>query len=566
VVATVLALAVASLVLSACVGGRSQTAPGAEPLRITHGIASGDPSPTTIVVWARASRTARMTVEVAGVASPVWPPRRQAGPVVDAASDFTGKVLLEGLAAETAYVYWVRFVDAAGGAEVVSEAGHFRTPPADGTRRPVTLLWWGDLGGQGYCRDPERGYAIFTEMARVNADLAIANGDAIYADARCPPVTTNADHPRNAMSPDPGVAVHQLASAAETRWSTPDAVLAAFRAKWKYNLEDEAYRRFRSHTPQAYQWDDHEVVNDWYPGEARIGAMRNIKDDRPISELAVPGRRALFDFTPIRPDVTGQIYRAIRLGALAEVFLLDARSHRDDNVLPDRPGLVLDVRLPDGERRRLEGKAKSLLGAEQREWLMRGLRDAETRGVVWKILATDTPFGVPNGGYQVFTADGPRQPLYSVRDGWARGNRLNIDTDGNQANPFGFESEARTILTFLKTEGIRNVVWIATDVHHGRLLRYEPTGPLAGYVFHEFIAGPASAISAPPFVLSTTFNPVELYARGRRPDPARPSFLNFGVVRIAADGALTVEIVAADGRVLPDDQGRPGRLTIAPSR
>lgn len=52
---------------------------------------------------------------------------------------------------------------------------------------------------------------------------------------------------------------------------------------------------------------------------------------------------------------------------------------------------MLDVRLRNGERRRLEGKAKTILGAEQRAWLLQGLKDAQARGVVWKIVSTDDP-------------------------------------------------------------------------------------------------------------------------------------------------------------------------------
>ena len=158
------------------------------------------------------------------------------------------------------------------------------------------------------------------------------------------------------------------------------------------------------------------------------------------------------------------------------------------------------------------------------------------------------------------------KPLYTVRDGWAAGMKLNADTDDNQDNPLGFESELRAILAFLKTEKITNVVWVATDVHYARLLRYEPAGDLTGIVFHEFIAGPANAGTGSPRRLSRTFGPIELYARGQRPDPAHPSFFNFGVMRIAADGRLTIEIRDFDGQIPPDDQGRRGTLTLTPAR
>src|SRR5262245_12653019 len=539
---------------------------GAEPLRITHGIASGDVTGTEAVIWARANRAAQMIVDYTPAAAVNWPGRRERGPQVEAKDDFTGKLLLQGLAPDTRYVYWVRFTDPRGGAEVVSEAGQFRTAPSDGVARPLTLVWWGDVGGQSYCRDPERGYVMFTQMARITPDFAIANGDSLYVDGVCPPVTTLPDHPSNALSADPEVAAHQLVPATAPRWKTEAEVLSAYRAKWKYNWEDEPVRRFRAQTPHYFQWDDHEVINDWYPGEDRVGAIRGTQDTRPITALTAAGIRTFFEYTPTRPNPMNRIYRSFRLGKLTELVLLDARSYRDDNILPDRPGKVLDVRLRNGERRRLEGKAKSILGAEQRDWLLKSLKDAHARGVVWKIISTDDSLSSPSGSYQLFAPDGAMTPLYAVRDGWAAGLRLNTDTDGNQDNPTGFETELRGILAAIKAEGITNVIWLATDVHYARLVRYEPAGDLGGLLFHEFIAGPASASSGPPRPLSPTFRPTELYVRGRRPDPARPSFLNFGVIRIAADGTLTVEIRDADGQVPRDDQGRPGSLTLTPVR
>jgi hypothetical protein len=121
----------------------------------------------------------------------------------------------------------------------------------------------------------------------------------------------------------------------------------------------------------------------------------------------------------------------------------------------------------------------------------------------------------------------------------AAGVRLTADRDGNQGNPLGFESELRGILTAITAGGVKN---------------------------HEFIAGPTSAISLIPSPLSRTFTPIELFARGRRSDPTRPSFFNFGVLRIAADGLLTVEIRDAEGVVPEDERGRHGALTLTPAR
>src|SRR5262249_35669426 len=216
--------------------------------------------------------------------------------------------------------------------------------------------------------------------------------------------------------------------------------------------------------------------------------------------------------------------------------------------------------------RHLEGKDKSILGQAQREWLLNALRDAQKRDVLWKIIATDDPLSMPTGSYQLFTPDGAMTPLYTVRAGWAAGPRLTSASDGNAGNPLGFESELRAILRVLKAEKITNVVWIAADVHVSRFLRYQPDGELAGLVFHELIAGPTSANTGILGATSPTFAPTELYGQGRRADPARSSFFNFGYVRIGADGVLRAEIRDADGAVARDDRGRPGVLTLTPER
>jgi alkaline phosphatase D len=559
-----LVVAVAAVSLTAI--SIPEPARATDTLRITHGIASGDVTSTSAVIWARANQGARMLVEYSPMTPISLPALRQSGTVVDPASDFTGKVVLEGLKPDTRYVYWVRFIAPGDGREVVSETAQFKTAPADDMARPLTLVWWGDIGGQSYCRDPERGYALFAQMARLAPDLAIANGDSIYADYTCPTVTTLPDHPRNVLSPDPETALHQFISAADPRWKTRSEVLAAFRAKWKYNLEDDAYRRFRAQTPHFYQLDDHEVINDWSPGEENIGIVRGVSDARPMSALIGPGRTSFFDYTPIRPDVQGRIYRNFRFGKLAEIFLLDDRSYRDDNMVPDGAGKVVDVRLPNGERRRLEGKEKTMLGRAQLEWLINGLRDAEARGVLWKIISTDDPLSSVTGSYNLYSPEGSMKPLFTIRDGWAAGVRLTTDRDGNQDNPLGFESELRRIMNAIKAAGVKNVIWLATDVHYARMLRYEPASDLSGLMFHEFIAGPTSAVSLPPSPLSQTFTPIEMFARGRGPDPSRPSFFNFGLIRIAAEGSLTVEIRDADGVVPVDERGRHGTLTLTPKR
>nr|WP_272939929.1 alkaline phosphatase D family protein [Mycolicibacterium smegmatis] len=50
--------------------------------------------------------------------------------------------------------------------------------------------------------------------------------------------------------------------------------LADYRGNYAYNLTDQHYRRFNATVPQLIQWDDHEVINNWFPHESLVGQGR----------------------------------------------------------------------------------------------------------------------------------------------------------------------------------------------------------------------------------------------------------------------------------------------------
>jgi alkaline phosphatase D len=117
--------------------------------------------------------------------------------------------------------------------------------------------------------------------------------------------------------------------------------LADYRGAFAYNLLDENKRRFAAEVPFLVQWDDHEVRNNWYPGEI-IGIPAYDKV-RSASELAAFARRAMFEYAPYRFNAEDpeRIYRSFRFGPLLDVFMLDERSYRGPNS-PNRQ-TVLDA-------------------------------------------------------------------------------------------------------------------------------------------------------------------------------------------------------------------------------
>jgi len=368
--------------------------------------------------------------------------------------DRTGKARLAALRPATRYTYRVR----SGGAEV---AGEFVTAPPDDEARPVRLLWSGDLGGGGFCRPRAVGYRIFEAMARQRPDLFLFVGDTIYADHLCrgPEVEPGADF---------------VAS-----------TLAGFRAKYRYHREDPAFKNLLSRTSVSAIWDDHEVRNDF---------------SGPYEPLMPIGRQAFFDYWPILapPGEPTQLYRKLRWGRLLEVFILDTRQYRSANSQLDGPG-------------------KTMLGRDQRRWLIDGV-SAST--AVWKVIVTSVSLSVSTGR--------------THRDSWSNASVWGVPEE----NSTGFAMERDAILGALRQRGVRNLVFLTADVHHAELIRHHPTPEFS---FHEFIAGPLMASHGRPRPLDAALNPRSLFARG--------GVNNFGEVSIEP-ALFTVRILDEQGTEL----------------
>src|SRR5215475_7291572 len=104
-----LATAAASSAISAIGGiGRPYLSRAADRPLITHGIQSGDVSANSAVIWARADRPARMLAEVATSDSFKTIERAVFADAL-AASDFTAKVLIDGLPAGQDIFYRISF-------------------------------------------------------------------------------------------------------------------------------------------------------------------------------------------------------------------------------------------------------------------------------------------------------------------------------------------------------------------------------------------------------------------------------------------------------------------------
>src|SRR4051794_5930639 len=152
-------------------------AEGARP-SVADGVASGDVSGRSAVVWSRTDRPARMVVEYATTES-FRDARRVVGPAALPETGYTAKAVLTGLPPGQRVVYRVRFQDLVYPKVVSHPAeGSFRTAPGD--RGDVVFAWSGDTAGQGYGIDPAFGGMLtYESIRRAEPHFFLHSGDTI---------------------------------------------------------------------------------------------------------------------------------------------------------------------------------------------------------------------------------------------------------------------------------------------------------------------------------------------------------------------------------------------------
>ena len=497
----------------------------AERLRPTlpSGVQAGDVTDSRAIVWSRSDRPARLWVDWA-TNDRFENARTVRGPAALAQGDYTASADLRDLPAGEEIVYRVRFESLdLPGTWSAPETGRFRTAPGpEGAGlRPIRVAFAGDAVGQGWGIDVDRGgIRMFETLRRAEPDVFIHSGDMIYADQPLVPEVVL----------DDGTIWRNLVTDAKAKVAE---TLDEFRGNFAYNLLDDNARRFNASVPVIAQWDDHEVVNNWFPGLQLDGDDRyTVKS---ASLLAARARQALFEFVPVRrhPDERERIYRHFSYGPLLEVFVLDLRSYRGAN----SPNRQTD-----------SGPGSALIGGDQLAWLKEALRSSRA---LWKVIACDMPIGL-------IVPDRPRNGE-RTHEAWA-----NADGGG----PLGRELEMANLLAFMKRERIRNTVWVTADVHYAAAHHYAPDR--AAFTdfdpFWEFVAGPLHAGTFGPNALDGTFGPEVRFstvAGGIKPNrPPGDGHQFFGTLDIdPATRAMTAAIHNVGGEQLwqvelaPDEEG-----------
>lgn len=388
------------------------------------GVASGDVTDTSAVLWTRADLPANVQWELS--TDPEFEQVISTGTVAAvAAEDLTVKVHLDGLEAATTYYY--RFINQ-DQPDQLSRPGRFRTAPAPTSEAGFRFIFSGDSNRSlapwwlmDFARDEQ-------------ADFFLFSGDTIYGDMSYP-------------------------------GSPPATDLDGYRGKYRDAHGELRMQELLARVPIWCGWDDHEVTDNYDGGEPAP----------PLNaEQISQAYTAFFEYMPIRSqEVAGdefRTYRRFRYGSLAEFFLLDGRQYRDAQVACpgqfDPYGLLIatkDQNCID----QLEAPHRTMLGAEQFQWLTTSLAQSTAR---YKFIINSVPL---------------TSMILDTYDHWD-----------------SYDAERRALLEFIDTAGITGVYSLVSEVHANIynpdlttfFRRYRPGYRLSeSLVLPEFIVGPIAA-------------------------------------------------------------------------
>ena len=372
------------------------------------GIASGDPTPSSIVLWTRlgnAKAKGTVTLEVAtdkAFKKLVTTSKVQTGPQVNGAV----KAQVSKLKPYEEYFY--RF----GSKGHDSAVGRFRTALPAGSKQPVNFAFWS-------CQDYTHGYYnALTHLNKQDLDFVVCLGDYIYAEA----YHTLAD--KTAIRDDRIGTV--LDGYNEGR---PVALtLADYRKKYSLYRTDADLRTMHEQFAFVSLWDDHEVQDNYAGGAGADGGLPAVQKYSVARRKA--GYQAWAENMPTFGAGKGKgskIYRRLQFGSTVDLIIMDQRQYRANQPCDD----AIAPACADWDQPR------DFLGKTQMAWLKDQLSKSKAS---WKVMANELTI-MPT---QVLGTP----PAFFTFDGWQ-----------------GYPQEREELLNHIDTKGIKDVVFVTGDIH-----------------------------------------------------------------------------------------------------
>jgi alkaline phosphatase D len=330
----------------------------------TLGVASGDPTATSVVIW---TRLAPDPLAGGGMASDdvdiLWE--------ISNTADFAA-IIASGLArAEARYGHsvhvdvsladrdpsadpWVFYRFRV--AQWTSPVGRTRCAGSEGSTEPMTLA-------TASCQNWTDGYYnAYADMVAQAPDLVIFLGDYIYEGAQ--------------GSLENG----------DIRLHNSDEVVTAEQYRNRYALyrSDPLLRAAHALCPWLVIWDDHEVDNN-YAALTSQDTAAGAPSGADFARRRADAYQVWWEHMPVRMappvDENLRIHRDFSWGSLIDFVALDGRQYRDDQACNDA---VLQTTPACDEA---SNESRSMLGTEQEKWVVNTLGEGSS---IWSVIANQT--------------------------------------------------------------------------------------------------------------------------------------------------------------------------------
>jgi alkaline phosphatase D len=371
----------------------------------SDGIAAGDPSPSSIVLWSRLDG-----VRSAGTAQLEVALDKGFRKVVSHASVPTGPGVNGSLKAQVGGLkpyeqYYYRFSTKTKDSQV----GRFRTALPAGSKQPVRFAFFS-------CQDYTHGwYNALAHMNQQDLDFVVCLGDYIYAETYHSVKDGTGVRDDTIGSPLPGY-----------NNGLPVALtLDDYRRKYSLYRKDENLRRMHSQFAFVPLWDDHEV-QDNYAGKEPDGGLPPVQKYSRARKAA--GYKAWQESMPTFGAGKGKgtkIYRRLQFGSTVDLIIMDQRQYRANQPCGDTVAPACSE----------WDQPRDFLGRTQMNWVKDQLSKSKA---TWKVMANEVtimPAKVLGDSFFMF-------------DSWQ-----------------GYPQEREELLQHIDEQAIPNVVFVTGDIH-----------------------------------------------------------------------------------------------------
>lgn len=546
------------------------------------GVASGDPKESSIVFWTRCVLANPQTAKDAGypintldlvlqVATNAGFENLVASINLIAADtyDYTVRAKVTHLTPDTRYFY--RFVCG----KDVSPIGQTRTAPA--ANADVQSLRFAWLTCQDWSVNH---WAAMEMLAEEEVDFLVHLGDYIYESVgasfqagQAEPAHKQITLPNGQVLPSGGICATSVED---------------YRALYRTYRSDKRLQQLHRKFPMIAIWDDHEFSDDcWrdhqtYSNENKQQTARRRAASQAWAEyMPIDWGDVSFDLANEAYDNI-RIYRDFKFGKLMHLVMTDERLYRDDHIVSEamyasmvghdpingndsigsryfvpQPLLAQAEAMETAAMQRTPG----ILGTTQTQWWKNTLKNS---GAAWKVWGNEVTLNRMWLDMRNL-APAPYNQLYIVNaDAWD-----------------GYPSHRAELMSYLKTENIRNVVAITGDLHAFQcgVIRDNPDPATGTPVMVDFVAAGISSSSfyqylkngagaTPLAPLVATPETFEQVMRVNNPDFAYTDHNAQGyAVAIITPGAFTVlfnkvKPLNSDGTAPAEPLAKRTRITL----